>query len=94
MTMALISRQEAADVLMRLEESGVLQEDLEGALAEIRGCIEAEDKGLHLWSAEDDHIKLFTAYREDLWTEELHREISGIETKYEFVPSPFEAAKI
>ena len=94
MTMAMISRQEAAKVLRRLEKSGILPEDIEGALAEIRGCIEAEEKGLHLWSAEDDYIKLFTAYREDLWTEELHREISGIETKYEFLPSPFEAAKI
>ena len=92
--MALISRQEAEDVLMRLEESGILQEELEGALAEIRGCIEAEEKGLHLWGAGDDCIKLFTAYREDLYTEELCRELSGIETKYGFRPSPFEAVKI
>ena len=94
MTMAMISRQEAAEVLMRLEQSGSLPEDIEGALAEIRARIAAAESSLHLWGAGDDHVKLVTAYREDLYTEDLTRELAGIETKYEFVPSPFEAAGI
>lgn len=89
-----ITRTEAIRVLRRLEECGILNEELENGVADILRCIDAERDGLHIWGAEDEWVKLYIAYREDLWTPELKAELQAINDKYSFVPAPYEAEKL
>ena len=87
-----ITREEAIKILTELEESGILNEELENGVADILLCIDAERDGYHFWGADDDEwIKLYTAYREDLLTPELKAELQAINDKYSFVPAPYEA---
>jgi len=86
----MINRETASSLLFDLSSRGLLDEGLCDSLQEIANCIDAERKGFHIWGANDDHSKLFTAYREDLLTDELKEELEGIYKKYTFEPSPFE----
>ena len=86
-----ITREKAVDVLYNIINSGVIDNRLIEDLAEIAMCIGHESDGLHLWGAEDDVSKIFTAYRVDLITEEMQKEHEEIYANHAFVPAPYEA---
>lgn len=87
----MISREEAVDILTMLEESEILNEEIQDKLGDISTAIEKETEGLHIWgSEEDDWTELYVAYREDHWTDELKARLEGIDKKYRYTPSPFE----
>ena len=86
----MINRETAVAFLCGLSGSPLLSDDVCDSLNEIANCIDAEQHGLHIWNADDDHGKLFVAYREDLLTDELKAELQKIADKYSFTPSPFE----
>lgn len=89
----MVNRETAVDFLHRLSGNGIFDGGICDSLDEIALCIEAEMSGLHIWNAGDDCVKLFTAYREDLVTNEKKAEIQSIADKYSFTPSPFEKAQ-
>lgn len=90
----MITREEAIDALIQLENSDILDDSIIEQVSEIRMCLEHERQGYHGWGADDDFDKLFVAYREDLWTDELKAECAEISKKYSFTPAPFEAEEL
>lgn len=91
----MITREEATDVLYKIQGSDILSEELEDQIGQIIECIEEEKIGRHIWGAEDDEFaKLHIAYREDLWTDELIKECKEIEKKITFEPAPYEKEEI
>ena len=78
------TREEAIETISELIDSNILSDELTDKLEAIRQCISAEEShGIFVWGAEcDDWMKLFVAYREDLWTDELKKEIQSIYEKY------------
>ena len=77
-----ISRDEAIQVLYQVMNSGIISEDIEEELQDIANCIEGEKKGLFLWGADDDHIDLFTARREDLIDDAWEQHLDELWEKY------------
>ena len=49
-----ITRGEAVNTINKIINSGIISEELEQELQQIATCINAEDDGRFLWSAEDD----------------------------------------
>lgn len=78
------TREEANETLCELIDSNILSDELTEKLEGIRQCISAEEShGIFVWGAEsDDWMKLFVAYREDLLTDELKKELQSIYDKY------------
>ena len=78
-----ITREEAVETLYEIINSGIISDDLESKLQDIANCIEDEDKehglGIMAWGMNrEEHGMLHTAYREDLWTDELKAKIQAI----------------
>ena len=91
----MITREEAIDVLFQLENSEILSDELVDQISQINLMIQAETLGKHFWGADaDDYAKVHTAYREDLWTDELIRECQDIDFNHTFDPAPYEEADI
>ena len=82
----MINREEANEVLFELINSGILNAVLEDSVQEIATCINYEEKGLHLWGADDDCTELMVAKRQDLWTPEEIAKCEAISKKYKFTP--------
>lgn len=83
-----LSRQEACTVLYELASSGVLSEELEENLDEIANLISYELDGEHFWGQPyESSDKLRVAYRDDLWTDELIKEVSEQHENARFVPA-------
>lgn len=91
----MLTREMACDLLMLLEESEILNEEITEQLSEVRLCIAAEMHGRHFWGADcDEYVKLHTAYRDELWTDELYEEVDRLDKKYTFEPAPYEDEEI
>ena len=83
-----LSRQEACTVLHELAGSGILSEELEENLDEIANLISYELDGEHFWGQSyESSNKLRIAYRDDLWTDELIKEVSEQHENARFVPA-------
>ncbi len=83
-----LSRQEACTVLHELASSGVLSEELEENLDEIANLISYELDGEHFWGQSyESSDKLRVAYHDDLWTDELIKEVSEQHENAKFVPA-------
>lgn len=83
-----LSRQEACTVLHELASSSVLSEELEENLDEIANLISYELEGEHFWGQSyESSNKLRIAYRDDLWTDELVKEVSEQHENARFVPA-------
>ena len=69
----MITRDKAIEVLYRVINSGILNQDVEVALQDIANCIEMEEThGVHAWGADDENVSLLVvARREDCWTDEI-----------------------
>lgn len=85
----MITRQEAVDTLYAMINSGILAEEIEDNLREIANIIEDEDKenglGIMAWEMDsEEYGMLHTAYREDLWTDELKKKVQGIYDKVKY----------
>ena len=91
----MITREEAIDVLFQLENSDILSEELVEQISEINLMIQAETHGKHFWGADaEEYAKVHTAYRDNLWTDELLRECQDINFNHTFDPAPYEEADI
>ena len=78
-----ITREEAADVLDRIEGSGILDPELEAAVGEMAMVLRFEDEHkLSLWGAGREADDLFTAKRSDLITPEWERHCEELYEKY------------
>lgn len=87
----MITREEAIQQLYDLVQADVLNDEIALKLNGIVECIEGENDGLHLWGASDYEVtRLYTAYDEKEYTDELEDELNGIYNKYHFEPSPYE----
>jgi hypothetical protein len=83
-----LSRQEACTVLHELASSGVLSEELEENLDEIANLISYELDGEHFWGQSyESSDKLRVAYRDDLLTDELIKEVSEQHENARFIPA-------
>lgn len=85
----MITRQEAVDTLYAMINSGILAEEIEDNLREIANIIEDEDKenglGIMAWGMDsEEHGMLHTAYRKDLWTDELKEKMQKIYDKVKY----------
>lgn len=80
--LAMPTREEAIETLQSLVDSGVLSEEKTESLEQIIRCIECENDGLFIWGAEGDWIQLYIGYREDLWTDEMKKNMENIFEKY------------
>ena len=90
-----LSRQEAIDVLLSAASTGVLASELEDDLEEIANLISYELDGEHFWGQPyESGDKLRVAYREDLWTEELIKEVSAQHEHARFIPAPNEIQEL
>ena len=81
------TRAQAIEVLYKLMNCGILDEDLEDRLQDIANCIMAEDKehdlGIDIWGTEDnDWVDLYVAKREDLITPEWEQHCDAVYEKY------------
>lgn len=93
--MAIITRNEASELLRELASNGSLKEEISDKLKDIAACIEEEQVGKHFWGGdEEEYAQIHTAYREDLWTDDLIAECQAIDEKYSFTPAPHEAEEI
>lgn len=91
----MITRQEAVETLIELESNDLFSDELQAAIGDIRCCIEEEEKGLHMWGADDaEFMELHTARREDLWTEEAEKKCMDIYNAHRFQPAPYEQDEI
>ena len=87
----MISREEAIQTLVTLEESDILDDELQSKLMDIRVCIEEELQGWHFWGAsDDDYMELHIARRADLWTKEAEEKCAELDKYYTFTPAPYE----
>jgi len=78
-----ITREDAVHRIYDVINSGIISDELASDLGDIAKCIEAEEThNVMLWGADEDATKLFIAFREDLWTDELKKEINDIYEKY------------
>lgn len=90
-----LSRQEACTVLHELASSGVLSEELEENLDEIANLISYELDGEHFWGQTyESGNKLRIAYRDDLWTDELVKEVTKQHENARFIPAKNEIADL
>ena len=84
----MVTRDEAAEAIYEVINSGILDDDLEGRLEDIASCILREKDGLHLWGADDkDVVELYTTVRSDLVTPEYEQHIDELYYHYKFDPS-------
>jgi hypothetical protein len=91
----LITRDKAIAVLTKLINSNILSPDIEEDVYDILQVIENEKIGYHFWGADKkEYMKLFTAVRSDLITDEHRKECQEISDKYSYAPSDHEAAEI
>ena len=91
----MITREEAVEKLIELESNGLLNDDLQAALSDIRCCVEEECKGLHMWGADDaEYMELHVARRADLWTKEAEEKCMNIYNAHKFEPAPYEKDEI
>lgn len=91
----LITRDEAIAVLTKLINSNILSSDIEADVYDILRVIENEKIGYHFWGADEkEYMKLFTAVRSDLVTDDYRKECQEISDKYAYAPSDHEAAEI
>lgn len=88
--MANITRDEAIAVLHQLTDSGILSEQMENDLADIRHCISCENDGYHVWGSDGDEIELYIGRNVDLITDEVKAKCQAIHDKYSFTPCPAE----
>lgn len=78
-----ITRKEAVGILSAFIGTGILDEELEDGLEEIRNIIMHEDDdGLTLWGADDEAFDLFVSKREDLITPEWEKHREELYEKY------------
>ena len=90
-----LSRQEACTVLHKLAGSGILSEELKENLDEIANLISYELDGEHFWGQTyESGNKLRVVYRDDLWTDELVKEVTKQHENARFIPAKNEVADL
>lgn len=88
-----ITRQEAMAVLIRVIESGILDDELVSDLESIRHCISCELDGYHVWGSDGDEDELYIMQRLDMTAEEFANRQQELRKRYSFVQSSFELSK-
>jgi hypothetical protein len=90
-----LTRQASIDILYDLASSEFFSEELSDNLHEIANLISYELDGEHFWGQPyESSDKLRVAYREDLWTEELAKEVAEQHERARFTPAPNEVQQL
>ena len=81
------TRAQAIEVLYKIMNCGILDNDLEDCLQDIVTCIKSEDKendlGIDIWGdKEGDWVDLYIAKRQDLITPEWEQHCDAVYEKY------------
>ena len=87
----MIKRNEAVQFLDALMASGMFSGEVNTALNDIIGCIQAEEDNLHIWGVDDEDVEdLYSTPKEEYMTDEYKVHIDELYGKYSFTPSIYE----